>query len=390
MLGAVAICGAMALAACGGGGGGGDGGTLGTTPQTATGVFKDSNVVGISYTSGGQSGVTGTDGRFTYEVGKSVTFKVGSVTLGSATGKSLITPVDLVSSGTSSTMAVQNIARFLMMLDADGDASNGVTISDNVRARAGSWNQVDFATSDLTTALANVIADARSADAGTHSLPDAATARSHLESTFRCAYSGGFRGAYTGGDKGRFGLMITKDGAAIGVGSSSSNPGFGFIAQAGAPIVPAQNVTFVAGVTSSGASFSGSLSSPDALSGNWNDVDHAISGTFSGTRVGGAVNAEYRFTGIFGSNQNSTADVGLFTFDIDPNNAVTGYAYSLISDQLVTLTGNLVGTTLSGSASSGATVSGTLDKVTGALTGTWNNASAAGAGTFAGTGCRLN
>ena len=276
------------------------------------------------------------------------------------------------------------------MLDADGDASNGITISDNVRSRAGSWNQVDFTTGDLPTVLSAIIADAASADAGTHLLPDAATARAHFESTFRCAYSGGFRGTYTGGDKGRFGLMVTKDGVAIGIGASTTNPGLGFFAQGNTPIVPSQNVSFLAGVTSSGASFSGSFSSPDALNGNWSDIGTATSGTFSGTRVGGVTNALYRFTGTYGSNQNSPVDGGLFTFDIDSANHVTGYAYSLISDQLFTVTGTLTGTTLAGTASSGASVSGTLDKSTGVMTGSWMNSSSASAGTFAGTGCKLN
>ncbi|MEW8431145.1 MAG: hypothetical protein G8D61_15610, partial [gamma proteobacterium symbiont of Ctena orbiculata] len=80
------------LAACGGGGGGGGS----STPTTATGVFKDNNVSGLTFTSGEQSGTTGSDGGFTFEVGQLVSFNLGNVTLGSATGMSVITPIDLV------------------------------------------------------------------------------------------------------------------------------------------------------------------------------------------------------------------------------------------------------------------------------------------------------
>ena len=106
------------LIACGGGGGGGGGST---SPTTATGVFKDNNVSGVTYTSGAQSGTTGSDGSFTYEVGQLVSFNLGNVTLGSASGNSVITPIDLVAGGSSSSTEVLNLVRFLLMLDTDGD-----------------------------------------------------------------------------------------------------------------------------------------------------------------------------------------------------------------------------------------------------------------------------
>ncbi len=78
----------------------------------------------------------------------------------------MLTPLDLVANGATTDAGVQNRIRFLMMLDADGDPANGIAISDNVRARAAQWSQVDFATADLPAALATIIADAQSADAG--------------------------------------------------------------------------------------------------------------------------------------------------------------------------------------------------------------------------------
>lgn len=379
----------LSLTACGGGGSDSPG--TPAAPQLATGVFKDSNVSGLSYTSGNQSGVTGPDGSFTYEVGQTVTFKIGDVTLGTATGKSVITPVDLVSNGSSSTPSVENITRFLMMLDSDGDSSNGITISDNVRSRAASWSQVDFSTSDLPTATGDIVADAQSADGGSHILPSASTARTHLESTFLCAYSGGFRGTYSGGDSGRTAIMVTSDGYVIGIGASTTQPGMGFIATGTAPIDVAQNTAFVAGTTSTGASFNGNYTSPDAMSGNWSDTDLNVSGTFSATRVGGASGAVYRFTGAYASDSASPApDAGLYTIDIDAENHVTGNIYSVIGDQLLAITGSLSGTTLTASTSTGVNVTGTLDTAGGTLSGTWTGGQNGAFGAFAGTGCGLN
>jgi len=190
------------------GGGGGDGTTSGGGVSTATGIFKDSNVSGLNYVSGSQSGVTGADGTFTYEVGQSVTFSVGGVTIGSVTGQSIVTPVDLVAGGSSSSMQVQNIVRFLMMLDVDGDASNGIVISSAVQTMAVNWSQVDFSTTDLSTALTSIISDATSVDGVTHTLPSSTVAKSHMESTLLCVYAGAFRGTYSGGDSGSFGYLL--------------------------------------------------------------------------------------------------------------------------------------------------------------------------------------
>ena len=114
---------ATALSACGGGGGG---------SNTATGIFKDSNVGGMTYTSGSITGVTGADGSFTYERGQPVTFSLGGVVIGTADGKEVVTPVDLVASGSSTSPEVLNIVRFFIMLDSDADPSNGISISPEV------------------------------------------------------------------------------------------------------------------------------------------------------------------------------------------------------------------------------------------------------------------
>ena len=165
----------------------------------ATGAFRDSTVVGLGYRSGSHTGVTDSHGQFSYEVDQSITFFVGGLTLGTAPNpKALMTPVDLVANGTGTSTYVVNVARFLMLLERDGDPTNGIEISPAVTAAAAGWSQVDFNSGDLSTVLASIIAEVNLADAAVHTLPDAATAQAHLRDAFYCVSSGVFAGAYTG------------------------------------------------------------------------------------------------------------------------------------------------------------------------------------------------
>ena len=96
----------------------GGGGSSSSTPTatTATGYFIDSPVEGLTYVSGGQSGTTDASGKFTYEVGKTVKFSVGAISLGEVSAKGKMTPVDLVANADASNTNVLNISRFLFCL----------------------------------------------------------------------------------------------------------------------------------------------------------------------------------------------------------------------------------------------------------------------------------
>lgn len=119
------------LSACGGGdSSSADGGS--TTPAQ-TGTLTDSAVAGVQYTSsGGFSGTTDALGHFKYNPGETVTFKLGSLTLGTitATGTAAtITPIELATAaGVTNQNKVSNLLVLLQSLDSDGDASNGITI----------------------------------------------------------------------------------------------------------------------------------------------------------------------------------------------------------------------------------------------------------------------
>lgn len=98
-------------------------------PVKLTGVFKDSPVEGIKYTSGSLSGITDSNGKFEYYENQKISFKVGGISLGETVAKSTVTPIDLVKNSNINTPKVRNIASFLQSLDSDGNASNGITIT---------------------------------------------------------------------------------------------------------------------------------------------------------------------------------------------------------------------------------------------------------------------
>jgi hypothetical protein len=70
----------LMLSACGG-----DGADASSPAPVQTGVLTDSYVQGVAYSAApsGKSGTTGVNGAFDYQTGDTVTFKIGSVTLGS-------------------------------------------------------------------------------------------------------------------------------------------------------------------------------------------------------------------------------------------------------------------------------------------------------------------
>jgi len=378
---------ALILAGCGGGG------STTATPATATGQFKDSKTSGLNYASGGQTGVTGADGSFTYEVGQPVTFKIGGVTIGTATGKSAVTPIDLVTAGTSSSAAVQNRVRFLMMLDSDNDATNGITISSAVQAAAASWPQPDFSVpeANFSTAVSGIQAAVNIADSRVPVLPVATVAKTHLESTLRCSYAGAYKGTFAGDDTGQFGVLVDAITGSVS-GFAYSNFSAATIGLSGSvPISYDQNAAFVSGNGTGGTTFDGKYTSVNGVSGIWQNASTPTPsiGTFSGSRIGGASNAAYRFTGQY----SGSSDNGLMTFDlVTTTNSVTGVGYSVPFNTLFTVTGTLNGNTLTGTTSTGSTITATIamnsNLSTGTVSGNWT--ATGGSGIFTGSGCKLN
>lgn len=181
---ALPLIASVALAACGGGGGGGD-----SDPDpapTQQGYFIDSGVDGLSYSSSpsGLSGVTSNGGRFDYKAGDTVTFYVGNLQLGTASGSSVVTPLVLAGTDDPTDTVATNISRLLQTLDVDGDPENGITISQTVQDAAGELSgedaEIDFTDASFTAAaqeLVNII------DSNEPTLVSESEAQDHLHNS---------------------------------------------------------------------------------------------------------------------------------------------------------------------------------------------------------------
>ena len=150
----------------GNGGTGGGGGGGGTTSNT--GIFLDSPVQGLKYTTSPSNltGTTNAAGEYSYRTGDTVTFAVGDLVLGTVTAQGTVTPLTVAQALTATTSSdlettTINLLAFLQSLDADGNADNGITVA-TVVANAMTTNAISFTanestfTSSLTTLVTNV------------------------------------------------------------------------------------------------------------------------------------------------------------------------------------------------------------------------------------------
>jgi len=148
----------------------------------------------VSYESGSLAGITGSNGEFRYEVGNTIRFYLGDITLGApVTGKAVITPLDLVPDGTADTPAVVNIARLLQSLDSEPD-DDVISIPPEVRAAAVRSNEalspaiefLDFSNeAAFVNAASQLVAVLASDYPFTAVLVDANQARTHLARSLR-------------------------------------------------------------------------------------------------------------------------------------------------------------------------------------------------------------
>ncbi len=123
--------------------------------EAKVGYFVDSAVAGVDYKSASKSGTTDKEGKFKYFSGKDVAFSLGGVEiakfqvpaeteLGKAGADKILSPADIfVEDGEQITDAVENFARFVQTLDADGDPSNGINL-EHVKDAPAEINKIDF------------------------------------------------------------------------------------------------------------------------------------------------------------------------------------------------------------------------------------------------------
>ncbi|RLU03974.1 MAG: hypothetical protein D9N11_01425 [Ketobacter sp.] len=375
---------ALIITGCGGSGEGG--GSLSEPEVTiASGRFVDSAVAGLSYRSGSVAGVTDALGTFEYEVlggvPQLVLFAFNNVEIGATQGRDIVTPLDLVTDSSINALEVQNIARFLQMLDTDANPSNGISPSMDLMSAvlAFSWNPVDFYDADFSnqSAVTQIIADVSSVDTQPHILPSAAEATQHLKQTVACHSSGIFSGRFSGADAGHFVLWIQHqrvDPASFGdtephlgvtsayVYSSVQDRLIGVSPQEGLSFNSSNG--FVAGRANNGAEFSGSLTNYNAINdGTWrNDVEGG-QGAFSGTRVAGDTTANYRLSGAVGvlnPVEISPDRTGAIALDVFADNRVAGEMVTSRGDRYP-VAGELQGDAISVISSTGMALSLVFD-----------------------------
>jgi subtilisin family serine protease len=164
----------------------GSGGSSSTKLSTInSGSFVDSNVEGLTYKTSTQIGFTNSSGTFYYKTGENVSFYIGNILIGTASGSSVITPIDIVSGGNINDTKVLNIARVLQTLDSDKNTSNGITLVSEAKNLNSSLS-VDFNDSAFITNLINEINTTNQ-----HLVEiDRITAQNHLKETFSPSTTG--------------------------------------------------------------------------------------------------------------------------------------------------------------------------------------------------------
>lgn len=304
----------------------------GTEETTYSGQFLDSVVTNLDYRTATQTGTTDGAGRFSYREGETVTFSIGGVILGTAKGQPIITPVNLITNGSSSTPAVQNIARFLLALDGDDNPRNGINLSSDLKTAAAEWGEVDFSAADFATEVGALLDAAGSVEGRTVTLPSASEARYHLEQTIYCAYGGAFSGTFTdpaGYDGEWIALVDTSNGGIIGTLRATNGASFqmngNFFADAAGTfsvdIYPQNTLTRWQGkLTSSGRL----LTDSGNASGN-REMAELPEGSTQGTLFKGA---------LARGTQDEITDIYALTFAINGSNIIA-MAYSLTSNVYV-------------------------------------------------------
>lgn len=264
----------LLLNACSSGGGDGD-----PAPSSQQGIFLDSAVSGLSYSSGSLSGTTGTDGAFLYEEGATVTFKVGDIVVGTGNGQAVMTPISLVSGATDETdPTVVNIVQFLLTIDDDGIPDNGIQIT-ATQSAAASGQSIDFTSGsfDTDTNLLNVIGLLAPGATGLVSELDA---QAHLKDTIFTTIAGIYNGTHSGDYSGTWSVTVDTQGVITGSGCDTEpQEAFSISGNVGT------DGASVVGLTD-GGSYTGNFSLTGTFSGTW--TAGGGTGTFSGAKASSA------------------------------------------------------------------------------------------------------
>lgn len=178
------LCLAMLLTACGGGSSGGETAAGSASPNllVSTGIFVDSPVNGLNYTTGTQYGKTNAKGEFSYVAGENITFSIGSIQFPTVLANATITPLDIAKTTDINHQVVSNILILLQSLDEDGNPSNGISISAAAATAATVGVNFDVSPSAFSAnaAVTKLLANSGSVN---KTLVSEATAKAHFQNT---------------------------------------------------------------------------------------------------------------------------------------------------------------------------------------------------------------
>jgi len=163
------------LVGCGGGGGGGSSSGESETPstditteETYTGYLVDSNVSGVSYDDGLNSGITDERGAFTFSKNRTLSFSIGGINLGNTDTSSILENntvyitniIENIDRNNTSDTKVVKLLQFLQSLDSDNNTSNGIDIDEATQTALGSYvydiQNESVTTQDITTIIESI------------------------------------------------------------------------------------------------------------------------------------------------------------------------------------------------------------------------------------------
>lgn len=384
----------IGLTACGGSSSG-----SGSGPTVHTGVFKDSTVSGLSYVSGGQKGTTKTNGEFNYEEAGDVTFSVGGVNLGTGEGKNIMTPIDLVKDGKIETPDVFNRVRFLMMLDKDNDAKNGIEISNDIQNKFESLSSddkaVDFSVKaeDFKSEIGYLRGIANSINKDdSRPLPTYEDATNHLTDTIdeikrnqRCADAGGFVGQYSGDESGNIALVLDPT-------PETGVYGYTFNETINYPVEVTSKTNYdiaKSNFVSEGAlgnQYTGTLVSGNSLEGKWVN-ESKNSGTFSADRLASNSGASNRYVAKYIGDGNTNHGILVFN---ETSNKISGEMYDATTGKTLAIKeGTIKNTKFDITLDSGENIDGNINTTTSKING-YIVSKDGKISNFTGTGCELN
>ncbi len=266
----------IALAACGGSGGGG--------PALKTGVFLDSPVVGIGYTTTANlSGSTNSAGEFQYLPGDEVVFFVGNIRLPSVLAAEFVTPLDMGAAKDLNDPVVINILRFLQSLDSDGDPKNGIHIPPPEVFPNFETHTLDFGLSvaDFEAAL---LAFLKTLQLGTTPVPvSVELAQAQFEGTVLQQMAGTYSGTFTGDPGGTWRMTMDLSGEVTGTIAGERIGQFNVETKNLLGRVTGEGKLHFEAVDGN-ERFSGLVTLSGKVSGTWTRTGFSESGSFSGEK----------------------------------------------------------------------------------------------------------